>query len=191
MGVLALALLAAPAPAAAEWQLRPFLGVTFGAETTFIDLDHAVDEAHVVFGASGGWLGELFGIEADFGVVPWFFQADPSSLILQSGVTTLTANAVVALPRRMAQYSLRPYLSGGGGVMWLEIEPRLDVLPVSRRLPVLTVGGGVTGFVSSRVGVNWDVRYFRSLESDDLRGASFGAEQLSFWRANMALAFRY
>ena len=49
LGVLAL-VLGFHRLAFAEWQLKPFLGVTFGGETTFYDFDHAVGSTNVVFG---------------------------------------------------------------------------------------------------------------------------------------------
>ena len=51
------------------------------------------------------------------------------------------------------------------------------MLPVSRTLAALDIGGGVTGFFTNRVGVSWDVRYFRSLGAGDNNGISFGNEQ--------------
>ena len=74
---LAVALwLLSPAPAAAEWQVRPFIGFTFGGETTFVDPEKAIGTKNVVIGVSGGWLGEIFGLEADLGRAPGFFQTD-------------------------------------------------------------------------------------------------------------------
>jgi len=59
-------------------------------------------------------------------------------------------------------------------------------------LPTMDVGAGVTGFLTNRFGVNWDVRYFRSLGGKDQGiGVSIGSEELSFWRAHMALAIRF
>jgi hypothetical protein len=49
----------------------------------------------------------------------------------------------------------------------------------------------VTGFVTHRVGVSWDLRRFGTIHGKSGRGISIGAEQLSFWRASMALAIRY
>ena len=43
----------------------------------------------------------------------------------QSAVTTLTGNVVVALPRRMAGYGLRPYFSGGAGLMHVDVFGRV------------------------------------------------------------------
>lgn len=191
-GLLALALvLASPAAAAAEWQLRPFIGFTFAGETTFIDLEQAAGGPNVLVGVDGVLLGDVFGLEVDLAHAPGFFQAGDRPLVVSSRVTTLTGNIVVALPRRLAAYSLRPYLVGGGGLLRVRIDPG-SVLQVARSLAALDVGGGVTGFLTDEVGLNWDVRYFRSTgERGDSRGVSFGTERLSFWRANMAVAFRY
>lgn len=180
------------APAEAEWQIRPFLGMTFGASTTLFDLDQGVGDPNVVFGASALLLGELIGVEADFGRAPGFFQSGQQNLVLQSSATTLTGNIVVALPRRMAEYSLRPYFVGGGGLMHARISDAFNVLPVARTLAAIDLGGGVTGFFTDRIGVSWEIRRFRSIGGNsESQGLSFGAEQLSFWRANVALAIRY
>jgi len=182
-----------PGSASAEWQLRPFVGFTFGGATTFVDLDRAVGDLNLAFGGSGVLLGEIVGVEGDLGFAPGFFQSGPNSLVLKSGVTTLTGNLVVALPRRVAQYSLRPYFVGGGGLMHVKLETTsAGVLRVRRTLPAVDIGGGVTGFLTESVGLNWDLRYFRTVGgSSELRGVNFGTERLSFWRANMAVAFRY
>jgi len=67
-----------------------------------------------------------------------------------------------------------------------------EELNVARTLPAIDVGGGATGFLNDRVGLSWDMRYFRSISGKaQLRGLSVAAEQLSFWRANMALAIRF
>jgi hypothetical protein len=178
--------LIAPAPVFAEWQLRPFIGATFAAETTLFDLDHAAAESKFTVGANAVVLGEFLGLEADVGHTPGFFQRGTQNLVVGSRVTTLTGNMVLALPRRLAQYSLRPYVVGGAGIMNARSEDVVDVLTVSRTLAALDIGGGVTGFFTNRIGVSWDVRYFRSIGAGDNNGLSFGNEHLSFWRAMMA-----
>jgi hypothetical protein len=191
VSILALALaLLVPTSGFAEWQIRPFLGATFGGETTFFLLDRAAGEPKLTVGVNGVLLGDVVGIEADLGHTPGFFQRASQNLILGSRVTTLTGNVVVALPRRWAQYSLRPYVVGGAGIMYARSEDLVGALPLSRTLAALDVGGGVTGFFTNRIGVSWDVRYFRSLGGGDDNGLSFGAEKLSFWRAIMAVAIR-
>lgn len=193
---LALALwLVAPAPAVAEWQVRPFIGFTFGGVTTFVDPEVAIGTQNAVVGISGGWLGETFGIEADFGRAPGFFQTDEAReevRLLSSGVTTLTGNVVIALPRRLAGYGLRPYFSGGAGLMHIDMLGRLQIVDIHRTLPTLSLGGGVTGFLTNRVGLNWDIRRLNTLRGEgETLGNSLGRERLSFWRATMAVALRY
>ena len=101
--------------------MRPFIGFTFGGATTFVDPEKAIGTQNAVIGVSGGWLGEIFGLEADFGRAPGFFQTDETRDVrweldvLTSAVTTLTGNVVIALPARMAGYGLRPYFSAVPG----------------------------------------------------------------------------
>ena len=176
--------------AGAEWQLKPFFGAVFNGETTFIDLEFAAGDVHPAVGLSTLWIGETLGIEADFGVAPGFFSGGGISVV-RSYVTTLTGNVVIAVPQRMVQDTLRPYLVAGGGLMRVRSELFLDPLPVASTLPTIDIGGGVTGFLTPRIGLNWDLRFFRSLGGGEPdRGLSIGPERLSFWRASMAVAIR-
>ena len=194
---LALALcVVAPASTAAEWQVRPFIGFTFAGETTFVDPEKAIETQNLVIGVSGGWLGEIFGFEGDFGRAPGFFETGdppiPDAEVLTSAVTTLTGNVVIALPRRMAGYGLRPYFSGGAGLMHIDALGKFSIVDHNRTLPTLSLGGGATGFLTNRVGLNWDVRRLNTLRGEgETLGNSLGRERLSFWRATMAVALRY
>jgi len=193
--VVAMVLLA-PAPAAAEWQIRPFIGFTFAGSTTFVDPETAAGQQNLVLGISGGWLGEVFGFEGDFGRVPGFFQVfdrdSSESLVIDSGLTTLTGNIVIALPRRMSEFGLRPYFVGGAGLIDVHLLGRLGGVEINRTLPAMDIGGGVTGFLTNSIGLNWDIRRFSTLRGEgESIGNSIGREQLSFWRATMAVAVRY
>ena len=185
-----------PRTGAAEWQLKPFIGGTYGGETTFLFVRQTLpadNYAHVSFGANALFLGEIFGVEADFGHTPGFFQGMEATLVTDSGVTTLTGNVVVAMPRKLAQYTLRPYVVGGAGLMHIRYDtgPGLQVpLQTLSTLQAMDLGAGVTGFLTRRVGVSWDVRYFRSIDRTRETGQSIGSEHLTFWRASMALAIR-
>lgn len=181
-----------PAPAAAEWQVRPYVGFTFAGSTTFVDPEDAAGRQNPTLGVSAGWLGEIFGLEGDFSRGTGFFQAGGRDELLDSGVNTLTGNVVIALPRRMAEYGLRPYLVAGAGLMRVSILGKLGAIEINSTLPALNFGGGVTGFLTERIGVSWDVRRFSSMRGEgETRGNSFGNEALSFWRATMAVAVRY
>jgi hypothetical protein len=191
--VFALAIVLGSAPRAhAEWQIKPFLGVTFGGGTTVLDLEQAVGKPNVALGANVGIVGEVFGIEADFGYGPGFFQTGSKTLVLDSSVSTLTGNVIIAVPRRLTEYTLRPYFVGGAGLLHAATTNASSVLELSRNFTAIDLGGGVTGFFTRRLGVNWDVRHFRSIRSSaPPTGLSIGDERLSFWRASMALAIRY
>ncbi len=189
---LVVAMLLVPsAGRAAEWQLKPFAGVTFGGDTTFkpVDVDHQAGHAKFAYGVSAVLFGEIFGIEADLGQTPGYFTG--GHLVFSSSVTTATGNVVAALPRRMTKYTLRPYVLGGLGVMHARTSDFLAAFSLNRTMAVADVGGGATGFFTNRIGINWDVRYFRSVGGTDRGiGLSYGPEQLSFWRTTMALAIR-
>lgn len=181
---------------AAEVQVKPSLAMTFGGETSFVDWEDAAGRAKLAFGLNGVLLGDVFGLEGDFGRTPGYFdRGDPppdKQLVVQSSVSTLTGGLVIAAPRRLTEYTLRPYFVVGAGVVRVRIKTSLDVLPVVGDLPVLDVGGGVTAFFNDRIGVAWDFRHFGSIgDTAAVRGASIGPEQLSFWRGSMALAIRY
>jgi hypothetical protein len=189
-GLLACALLLLPATGWAEWQFKPFVGVTFGGENTLLDLDQVAGEKKFTLGGSATWLGNFVGVEGDVGRVPGFFQTVSQQAVLSSSVTTLTGNVVLTLPRKITQYGLRPYVVAGGGVVRASIDLELETLNVRTSLKVVDFGAGATGFLNDRIGVSWDVRYFRSLGGKEGTGLAIGREQLSFWRATMGVAIR-
>jgi hypothetical protein len=178
-------------PAAAEWQIKPFAGIAFGGGTSFVDPEVAAGRAHRLVGVNAAVLGEIFGLEADVARVPGFFQSGNGLFVLSSSVVTLTGNLVVAMPKRVFQYTLRPYFVAGAGILRAHSEQNLGTLLVESTRPAMDIGGGATGFLSDRLGVSWELRHFRSIGRGGLSGASFSPEQLAFWRATMAVAIRY
>jgi hypothetical protein len=189
-------LLLRSASASAEWQIKPFAGGTYGGNSNFVIVGTAPEtpnNPHFVYGASGLLIGEVFGIEADFGHTRGFFPSSTVPTVPQitsSGVYTVTGNIVLAMPRHLTQYTLRPYIVGGAGIMHIAFDTEFNVFQVSERLQTMDLGAGVTGFITRRVGISWDVRYFRSIDRTIENGYSFGSEHLTFWRASMAVAVR-
>src|SRR5262249_36359669 len=116
------AMLATGTASAADNQIRPYFGATFGGGTTFVDLEKAAGKPNKVVGVSVVTLGEMLGGEVDLGDAPGFFQAGDQHLVLSSRVTTLMGNVVIAAPRKLTEYSLRPYIVGGGGLMRARID---------------------------------------------------------------------
>lgn len=191
--VVVLVVVFVPRAASAEWQLKPFGGITFGGGTTFsADFDAAAGKPKLNLGISALWLGEVVGLEGDLATTAGFFNGDPrTSLILRSHVATVTGNVVVALPKRIAQYTLRPYAVGGLGVMQIGItDSQQTPLAGSIYRSAWDFGGGATGFLSRVVGVNWDVRYFKTTSGSSETSQLLEAGKLSFWRATMGFAIR-
>jgi hypothetical protein len=177
---------------AADRQIRPFIGATFGGGTTFVDPENAIGDPNLAIGVGAMFLGEVFGAEAEIADAPGFFESD-KNLVRGSRVTTLNGNVVVAAPHRLTEYALRPYVVGGGGLMSVRTTTAFGVFDVSKIMPAFDVGVGVVGFLTNTVGVCWDLRRFQSIGGGATGngGISFGDERLSFWRATMAVAIRY
>lgn len=193
--VTAVLLLAPPlAPAArADWFIMPFVGLKFGADTDLFDPEQAIGNKKPVYGATVALVTSgLFGVEADFAYIPGFFEADRNPpLVTSSSTFTAFGNLVVSAPKRWTGYSLRPYVSGGLGIIKVQQKDVLDLVTFNRNLLGWDVGGGVIGEVNDRVGVRWDLRYFRSFNrTGEDTSISFGSERISFWRASMALLIR-
>ena len=105
--------------------------------TTFVDVEDAAGSPTVVLGISGVLLGEVVGLDIDFSYATGFFESGDQLLVAHSSVTTLAGSVVVALPRRLNEYGLRPYFVGGAGLMRVQIRQRLDVLNVADTLPAM------------------------------------------------------
>src|SRR5215207_3681950 len=128
LAVSCVCLLAAPATASAEWHITPMAGLTFAGKTTITDLDQGTGKRHPNIAGSVALLGEgLFGVEGIVTLTPRFFQSgDESGLFPQtaeksfvdeSRVWAVMGNVVVAAPRRWTEYFLRPFVSGGFGLI--------------------------------------------------------------------------
>jgi hypothetical protein len=194
MVALTAGVLTAVPAAAADRQGRFFLGSTFAGSSTFVDLSRqdAPSGPHLTLGANADVLGEIFGVDVDFAYTPGFFQGDNASLVLKSSVTTVTGNVVVAMPRRMSEYSLRLYFVAGGGIMRVREEDAQLIYDIAKVVPAVDVGVGALGFLTSRVGLSWELRRFQRVgEPPPLTGITVAPEHLSFWRAHMALVIRY
>ena len=180
------------ARAQADFLVTPFVGTTFGVSTTLLDLDvGATSEKHWLFGGSAAWLSDqVFGVEADFATVPGFFESDSGTgLVVSSRVTTLTGNVIAALPLSVTRESLRPYLTGGVGLVRASVEDLIGLNESDSWLG-LQLGAGAIGFISNRTGVRFDLRNTRTFSRDNtLRGER--TSKLSFWRATVGVTLRY
>lgn len=190
--MVALGLLAVSAnPARADWFVTPFIGLKFAGDTNFVDLEQGASNTKLTLGvAAGGVSNGIFGFEGELGYSPRFFERSSGSLIARSNVLTLMGNLIITAPKSLTGYSLRPFVSGGGGLMHVGIHDKANVLDVNSNLFGIDVGGGAVGELTRRTSLRFDLRYFKSVTNEDQEVVGFGQGKLSFWRAAVGLAIR-
>jgi hypothetical protein len=183
--------LAAARTASAEWFITPFIGVKFAGDTNFIDLEQGASNTKLTLGAAAGFVGDgLLGVEGELGYSPRFFERSSGSLVARSNVLTLMGNVIITAPRALTGYSLRPFVSGGGGLIHVGIHDVADVLSVDTNLFGINVGGGAVGVLTTRTSVRFDLRYFKSVSAEEEASPGIGPTRISFWRASVGLAIR-
>jgi hypothetical protein len=184
---------ASSASARADIIITPFVGKTFAAQTTFLTVS-TVDKQTWVVGASAAWLtSSIIGAEVEFGYAPGFFGTDALTKLpgYGSNVTSITGNVLLTLPVSITRESLRPYVTGGMGVLHAGVDDPLGILTLDRNMPALSIGGGAIGYVNNRAGVRFDLRYIRSTSTDVDTATLLTKPQLGFWRATIGVALRY
>jgi opacity protein-like surface antigen len=189
----ALAFCLLPIPAAAEWHFMPWVGLKFGTGGDFVDPDQALGRRKTAWGTTVRFQSDgILGVETDVGYVPGFFQADRAVFnVTGSSVITLMGNVVLATPLSLTGDSLRPYFSGGVGLLRTRADTVRDIYPeLNRNMFGFTLGGGAVGFLSPRTGVRWDLRYFRNVGGEGGDPLALGSTWISFWRANISLVVR-
>jgi hypothetical protein len=194
-------LFAGSGEAAAEWHITPTIGITFAGKTTLFDPQVAANKRHATFGAAVTLLGAgILGTEAIIVLTPGFFQTDETPLstdtarveITSSRMVAVMGNAVLTTPRRWTEYSLRPFLSGGFGLLHATETQAAAALPlVHPGMAGFDIGGGAVGFLTKRTGVRFDLRYYRSLHGPDLSDVSPGLIRLHYMTASVGLVFRH
>jgi hypothetical protein len=190
----AVLLFASAADARADWLISPFAGGVFAGDTTFVDLEQTASSAHFTFGVSAGWLSDqILGFEGDLAFTPNFWERGDAAtnVIVGSNLYTLSGNVLVAVPLSVTQYSLRPYLTGGFGMIHAAYEDLIREFPLDTELPAMTVGGGAIGFVTERTGVRFDLRHVRSLDREEDALTGDRRTKLRFWRATVGVVLRY
>lgn len=169
-------LLAAPVPAVAEWHITPMVGMTFAGKTTIQDFENATGSIHPHVGVSVTYLTSgILGIEGLAVVTPGFFQSGDQNLVESSRSTALMGNVMLTVPSRWAEYSLRPFVSGGLGLLRTTQNDPLDQLGVTTNVAGFNIGGGAMGYFSNSIGVRFDLRYYSTLHGVDERASDDGA----------------
>jgi hypothetical protein len=200
-----LCVLALPRAAAAEWQFTPTIGFTFAGTTTLVDLQQAAGKRHTDFGGTVALLGEgVIGAEVVVVFVPGFFETAraplssevPPPKLESSRTVAAMANVILTTPRRWTEYGLRPFVSGGFGVLHssqtFAVNPvtTFELFPVNAGMAGFNIGGGAVGFLTKRTGVRFDLRYYSSLHDTDKGTMAIGLARLHYMTASVGLVFR-
>lgn len=180
-----------------QWLASAFVGSNFGSDA---------DERSLDFGGSVGylWSGAI-GLEFQANITPEF-NLDPARSALLLGETpavhSYMFNAIGAIPVG-DDIRWQPYLSGGLGMLALRADvlddpDNADIEPDDSRFGG-NVGAGVMAFFGN-AGLRADLRYFRGFDAEQ-SGDEVGSpteavgnrilSNLSFWRANIGVAFRW
>lgn len=184
-------LLGAPAIATAEWHISPMVGLTFAGKTTLTDFEEETGKVHPNLSLSGALLGGgLLGVEGLGSVTPSFFGAN-GVFVEKSRLSTVMGNVVLTAPRRLTEYSLRPFVSGGFGLMRIsKQEPIEDILPFTENLLGYNIGGGAIGFFSRSTGVRFDARYYGTVRGSDRGPIALGDVNLRYMTLSVGLVIR-
>ena len=187
-------LAASPIDAAADIFVSPFLGLKFKGDSNELDADRGdgARKAKMSAGVSGVVLMDKgLGIELELAHQPRFFESKSASNVTSSGVTTISGNLVLALPISVTRESLRPYAVGGLGWMHASANNGIDFLEFSNDFLGLSLGVGAVGFIGDVTGLRFDLRYLKSISSNDVSNLpQQGAARISFWRATIGVVFR-
>ena len=161
-----------------------------------------------MFGGTARLIGAgPLGVEALFSFVPGAFQSEPlevdpfifntnqeSEPITKSNASALMGNVVLTTPRSWNEYGLRPYVSGGVGL--LHVYHNYPVISARANLLGYNAGGGAVGFVSDRIGLRFDLRYVSTTPhgrqpSDEVLTDGLERVRVHFWTATVGVVFKY
>jgi hypothetical protein len=188
MRIIAFAIVAAvlsiPSTAAAQtnanaWFASPFIGTTFGGNTT---------RSALVYGASAGWMGSRIGFEGEVADTPDFFE--PTGFLTHRRVVTVMGNA---LYRFWTGGGAQAYAAGGAGLVHLHLAEAGDLASIDVDKFGFNVGGVIIGHFSEHTGVRGDVRYVRTAGTSDSDANPFGLDltRFEFWRASAGLVVKF
>jgi hypothetical protein len=184
--VLALVVCALSVPSLASaqteshsWFASPFIGATFGGDTT---------RSAPVYGASAGWMGGRLGFEGEVADAPDFFE--PNGFLTHRRVITAMGSALFNF---WSGGAAQAYAAGGAGLVRPHLAEAGDLAVLEVNKFGFNVGGGIIGHLSEHTGVRGDVRYLRTAGTSDSDANPFGLDltRFEFWRASAGLVVKF
>ena len=183
-------LLATPTIARAEIFAVPFMGIKFGGGTSIFDIEFVSGAKKFTVGGAVMSIDRgILGYEGSFGSIPGYFERDNELWAPGSFAIDLTGSVLFSLPPDVTAGGLRPYFAVGAGLAHLQANDKLHLFQVRRTVPVANLGGGAIGLITNSVGVRFDYRYVRSLQTDDGSLANVG-RRISYSRFTVGLLLR-
>jgi hypothetical protein len=178
----AVAAVCAPAQARAEGFVSPWAGVNFSGAPS--------DMRKQAYGVNVGFMGAgIIGFEGAFGWAPDYFG---NLTDIKNRELDVMGNLIVGIPIGGTHGAgVRPFVTGGLGA----INTHFDVADGSNTDFGYNLGAGVMGYFATHVGVRADVRYVRTINSDDNVDPSDGLDNFSngsfhFWRATFGIVIK-
>ena len=172
-------------------------GLTTLGSTTIVDAEEATGKRHWNLGGAVSFLGSgLLGAEVVTFWTPGFFDrdevGDEPDLVKSSRTVSLMGNIVLTAPQRWTEYGLRPFVSGGLGLMHVSKTdlPEGILPPVDLNVLGYNIGGGAVGFLTQRTGLRFDVRYHSILNPSDQGPIAFEDVRLRYVTASIGIVFR-
>jgi hypothetical protein len=153
-------------PASAQWHFAPTVGLTTKGHTNAPTIGFQSTTSINVGGAVSLLGAGILGVEGVGVFTPRFNADDALKVVEHSRALALMGNGVLTLPRRLTEYSLRPYVSGGVGLMRLSVLNTQSVLPFTSNQGGFNIGAGAIGFLSKRTGLRFDARYYSTFNRD-------------------------
>ncbi|MEQ1759544.1 MAG: outer membrane beta-barrel protein [Vicinamibacterales bacterium] len=182
--LLAVGLLTAAEPAAAQGFISPLVGFNFGGDAGCQTATDCNDK-NLNLGVSFGSLGTIFGFEEEVAYARDFFGETPG---LSSNVLTVMSNLMLAPDLKV----VRPYALAGVGLIKSHAElTGSNLLSTDNNAFGWNVGGGLMVFLTPNVGLRGDIRYFHAFQDLELGGLTISDTKLDFGRAAAALVFKF
>lgn len=179
----AVALACAPAQARAEGYISPWAGGNFGNDQV---------QEKMTFGANAGWMGAgIIGGELSFGWAPNFFGDIDDTNPIDNSVLDLMGNLIVGIPVGGTRgIGFRPYVTGGLGMIRTSFDTPVSGVSINNNDFGYNLGAGAMGFFNDHFGLRGEVKYLRTIDSNDVNDLNFDLGGFHFWRATAGIVIR-
>jgi hypothetical protein len=179
----AVACVGAPAQARAEGYVSPWAGVNFSGSSG--------SEGKQAYGVNAGFMGAgIIGFEGSFGYAPNYFGESGD---LTNHEFDVMGNVIIGIPIGGTRGAgIRPFVTGGLGAIQTKVDSGVGDCCKNTDFGY-NLGAGVMGYFATHIGVRADVRYLRTINTNDdleVGGDNFDLGGFHFWRATFGVVIR-